>query len=944
MARIHHLISSFNSGELTPEMDRRLGVEKVAAGCRILENFIPRVHGPAFKRPGLVYLGEAYSSVSDEKSRLIPFNYSTTTSFILELYAEGARVWSNGLLVPLDQPIVLPYRQSELFEVQFRQVNDVVYLVHPNHPPHKIIRKTNTLWESDPLFDLGVNSPSGGVTTGETGKAILEEWAPWAGTYPTTVTAARSLPAQSAFQAVPSSSTDVTSVEFPAGSGVFMRRIRSKLIVPTTGVYTVYTGPNDDGGMVMFINETYIISNPNGQAAEFTQLVQLTGGKEYRLEVYSWNTSGAYDTTVKLSGPGVAKDFIGASLIAKPDTSASVSVREEIRQYPPMLSENVTDITITPSGTSGSITLTASEALFQQGHEGAYFEIAHKRDSALVEIVGVVGAFSGSTSGLRVVGTWDFYTYGTWSGTVHLERQNTLGGWDIVRTWKGNKDRNVITSGTEEQESTLRIRAVGCDGEAASGADVPRFLLEAADAEIVGLVRVTDVTSPTVATADVITSLHAATATLAWTEGAFSAHRGFPRAIAMHQQRLVFAGTKDYPVGIWGSVANDLENFRRTTLEDGSFFFQLAAEEANAIQWMVSFSRLLIGTNGELWSADGGGEGAPLNSTSVRFVQGGRFGSAYLPATLVHEVPVFVERTGRKVRRVTYSQEEEKFIGSNLTVLSEHVTEGGIVQMAFSQQPNAILWGVTGAGILIGMTFENEQNVYGWHRHVTDGTIESVAVVYGASADEVWVTVLRTINGAEVRTVERLDPTASAMDFSDPTTLVYSDCAITIDPAGSATISVPHLAGATVNILADGAELPQAVVSEAGELTLDADDYSTVIVGLPFTARLQPWRQEFQMEKGTAQGNRVKVANSVLMLLNSMGGEVADSPTGRRQAIKYREASDPMDTRLPLFTGERQVKMASDHRESVDTTIFSGEPFPFNVTAITLKLDVYDTA
>ena len=941
MAQIHHLISSFNSGELTPEMDRRLGVEKVASGCRILENFVPRVHGPAFKRPGMVYLGDAYGQLTDTKSRLIAFNFSTTTSFIIELYSGGARIWSNGYLVPIEAPIVLPYLESELFEVQCRQVNDVVYFVHPNHPPHKLVRRTDTNWESDVLFDLGVNTVTSGVTVGEAGKCVQETWTPYAGTYPSSAASLRDIRNLPVFETAPTAVEDKTSVAFTASGTAVMRRIRCKFTVTTSGVWTFYSGPNDAGG-ALFLNGLFIVGTADQLGVTASQLVQLTAGKEYRLEAYWWNTTGAAASSFQIKSPANVTTAITAGFISKMDTTASVTTREELRQYPPMLSENVTEIQLTPSATSGSITVTASADWWQQGHEGAYFEIAHRRDDSIAELVGAVGAFSGTTAGLRIVGDWDFYTYGTWSGTVYLERLNAAGAWDIVRSWKSKNDRNVIATGTEEQESQLRLRVVNGVGTASSGAGVPRFLLEAADAQITGLIRITDVTSPTVATADVITSLHAATATVIWTEGAFSTHRGYPRAIAMHQQRLLFAGTSAYPVGIWGSVANDIENFRRTTLDDGSFFFQLASEEANVIQWMTSYSRLLLGTSGELWSADGGDQSNALNAVNVRFTQGGRFGSAYLPAALVHEVPVFVERTGRKVRRVTYSSEEEKFIGSNLTVLAEHVTAGGITQMAFQQQPNAILWTVTGDGELVGMTFENEQNVYGWHRHITNGLIESVAVVYGTDADEVWVSVLRTINGVERRCIERLDPTAMALDFSDPSELIYCDSAIRIEPGGSADVTAAHLAGATVVGLADGAELPSMVVSETGTITLDRDDYEVVIIGLPFTATLQPWRQEFGMQKGTAQGAPCKVASVVVMLYESMGGTVADDTTEVAQRIDYRDVSDLMNTAIPLFTGERHVKMRSNHRESLDLVIESSEPLPLNVTGIVAKLDVYD--
>ncbi len=555
-----------------------------------------------------------------------------------------------------------------------------------------------------------------------------------------------------------------------------------------------------------------------------------------------------------------------------------------------------------------------------------------------------MGAFSATTAGLRIVGAWDLYTYGTWSGTLHLERLNQAGGWDIVRSWRGNDLRNVITSGVEEQQATLRLRAVSMTGTAASGAAVPKFLLEAADANVIGLVRITDVTSTTVATAEVVTSLHAATATLTWTEGAFSELRGYPRTITLHQQRLWFAGTRAYPTGIWASVTSDIENFRRGVLDDSSLFFQLAAEEANTIQWITSYGQLLVGTNGEIWSAVGAGENQPITPVGVKFTQGGKFGSAYLPAVLVHEVPCFVERTGRKVRRVTYSGEDEKFIGSNLTVLSEHVTGEGIVQMAFAQQPNAILWAVTAGGELIGMTFENEQNVYGWHRHTTDGFFESVATVYGDEADEVWVTVRRTVDGEAERYVERLDPHTMRQVFDEPEQLVYLDSATVFEAPGTATLTgLVHLIGATVGIVADGAQLPSAVVSAAGELTIDSDAYARVTVGRPYTMTLQPWRQELQMAKGTAQGSAIKVSSVVLCLLESLGGEVADSATGRFDLIPYRTAGAAMDTSLDLFTGEKPIVLPSKHRPSVAVVVRSSHPFPFNVTGIVLKMDAYDS-
>ena len=76
-------------------------------------------------------------------------------------------------------------------------------------------------------------------------------------------------------------------------------------------------------------------------------------------------------------------------------------------------------------------------------------------------------------------------------------------------------------------------------------------------------------------------------------------------------------------------------------------------------------------------------------------------------------------------------------------------------EMTFQQQRDSIIWAVTNEGELIGLTYEREQSVVGWHRHTTGGTFESVATIYGEDEeDEVWVIVKRTINGSTVRFIE----------------------------------------------------------------------------------------------------------------------------------------------------------------------------------------------
>ena len=71
-----------------------------------------------------------------------------------------------------------------------------------------------------------------------------------------------------------------------------------------------------------------------------------------------------------------------------------------------------------------------------------------------------------------------------------------------------------------------------------------------------------------------------------------------------------------------------------------------------------------------------------------------------------------------------------------MTILAEHITEGGVTQMAYQDEPLAILYVVRGDGELVALTYQRDQQVTAWHRHIFGGAFgtgkavcESVAVI-----------------------------------------------------------------------------------------------------------------------------------------------------------------------------------------------------------------------
>ena len=97
MARSAPAFSSFTAGEISPRLEGRTNIEKYREGLSDLTNMVVMPHGGVTRRPGTEYLGEI--SDSSVKSRLIPFQFKTSDTYILEFGNQTMRVLRNDLQV-----------------------------------------------------------------------------------------------------------------------------------------------------------------------------------------------------------------------------------------------------------------------------------------------------------------------------------------------------------------------------------------------------------------------------------------------------------------------------------------------------------------------------------------------------------------------------------------------------------------------------------------------------------------------------------------------------------------------------------------------------------------------------------------------------------------------------------------------------------------------------
>jgi hypothetical protein len=158
--------SVLNGGEMSPLMDGRTDSEKYATGCRLLENFIVRPYGGIFKRPGTRF-GTAGSDVNDT-IRLIPFRRSTDINFVLAFKENAINVWSyNTGTFTLVTTLTTTYADTDIRDIHYCQINDVMFLTHGDYAPQRITRATDGTWSIETVpfqFAPALDPPDDAVT------------------------------------------------------------------------------------------------------------------------------------------------------------------------------------------------------------------------------------------------------------------------------------------------------------------------------------------------------------------------------------------------------------------------------------------------------------------------------------------------------------------------------------------------------------------------------------------------------------------------------------------------------------------------------------------------------------------------------------------------------------------------------------------------------------
>lgn len=464
-------------------------------------------------------------------------------------------------------------------------------------------------------------------------------------------------------------------------------------------------------------------------------------------------------------------------------------------QYGPFLKANAdTDLTMTPSATSGDDkTLTCNQDYFEEAHIGALFELTHDIDE--IELVTsfdntIEPPFTQNETGsdVTIKGRYDIKIIWHGWGKLKLQRCSDGSNWVTVKTWDkpidASKDLTIVEAGQEDDDDVqyrfyIDWAFIGDPDVLYDGnllikwywrLNPPNCLctIKAKNTSHSGIARITDIITAKIAVIDILNDFGSTQATHQWKEGAWSPKNGYPKCGTIHESRIVAANTDRDPKTIWLGRPflrrEDARLFYGGTRvdDDDAFWREISLEDCNAIMWMASMWPLLVGADASVVKAIGATSDSPLTPANTNFLTQSGMGSAAIQPVRISGRLVYAGRDAKSVYEMSYSDDKKVYSPLDLTRYRDHICGSGIAGWCFQQRPIPILWAWTKDGELRGLTRCHEDGehdpVLAWHRHTTDGIVESAAVIPNDDYDELWISVARTVGGSTVRSIERMKP------------------------------------------------------------------------------------------------------------------------------------------------------------------------------------------
>lgn len=409
-----------------------------------------------------------------------------------------------------------------------------------------------------------------------------------------------------------------------------------------------------------------------------------------------------------------------------------------------------------------------------------------------------------------------------------------------------------------------------------------------------------------------------------------------PSTVTFFDQRLIWARTREVPNGVFTSRSADFANMdiARPARADDAISIRISAQKVNSVHALVPLQNL-IALTGDGVFVIAGSDGDYLSAAPPPMAkrQSGR-GASRLKPLVLDEAVFFQPAVGSGVRSLGFTFEIEGYRSNDVSIFSPELFRGHtIASWAYAEEPLSVVWTARSDGKVPTFTWQLEQQVWGWTLCETAGKVESICSIPEGGESRVYWVVEREIAGVKRRFLERL---ASAK-WSDLDLSCYLDCAVTFRlEAPQRRFLVPHLAGATVDAMADGFAIRGLACDGAGWVDLGHEASRLVTIGLGYEALIETLPLAVQAESGSIQAKRQMLGDVVVQVADTRLGAIEVGRRLDRMQQPRARTTEPLGTPSALFTGAAVV--GTEPVTAGEATLFirSREPLPMTVTSVFL--------
>ena len=146
MSRAVTLQTNFTTGEIDPLLTSRIDINQYYNGLDKARNVLIQPQGGVVRRPGLEYIGTIPSAANPQNgSRLVPFEFSTSQSYMLLFVNNRMYIYKNKVLVTNinatgNDYLTTTISSSYINFMDYAQSADTLIVVHEDMQPKQITR------------------------------------------------------------------------------------------------------------------------------------------------------------------------------------------------------------------------------------------------------------------------------------------------------------------------------------------------------------------------------------------------------------------------------------------------------------------------------------------------------------------------------------------------------------------------------------------------------------------------------------------------------------------------------------------------------------------------------------------------------------------------------------------------------------------------------------